>query len=886
MAKFPTTNLRRVGSGVLLCLASVSFVGGCSSDVGEAPQDLESADPGTTQEAVVSDADFCLNSLYTSSGAYNTARGTKCSIPYRYRASEWTGGATQCNAYSDAWGGCWTYASDTYSHTRGFSGYHWGVKGQHHIVSAPNGIDPYLYPMTWPQGQDIIRYMNNLALDFGANNSNDLWYHAMGTAAGGYYKWFRRSGGAQYAPNDLLVYWNAADDAAYMVNHDPWWQGGAANIYTKYANLTYERGVLGMPTSHSFGAAWGISWQRFTNGYITNRSTGYNDMGTSRLFYVGGAPGTIARHVAARYGALFDYPGGPANTYALDYDIASAMTCPTGPCTTAGKQVRVFNPNEPDPLNRYGWVIAKNGATRAYAVTGAFARKWNEDSSWSYTPWNSRLGFPTGDVVPGVEYGEQSFQGGKIFATSTGTWVAPRCQNICNETSSCSWDNWCTSESGQITTCGQYGACNVQAECQAQCASTDGNPIPCDRQCNNYGTPTKCYKMGAVCEGPADGLPNCNSCDFASSCNESCLEIIPVTGGHRVSKCKDFRCNTCADGNTCRTDKTDCGTTCTNATGATVSCESYAATTNDKDLDGVPDALELELARKFYPNLSIRHDSPSGAPSTHNDWQQFYGNTSSPLFSGNPNVQLPFTVHPYNPGADSQMCPEPFQCLEVRYAFLFNTDLGPNGHRGDNEGYSVLVKRKHVGPTRSWDKPWSSAKSDVNAWKAVGRLFSGHTCESIVVSGDTSHIAWRKDGLDGYPTAPDFAFVSDNKHATYHDSARCNLGLYTLDSCTGSRPITDVERLIQVNTLTNAGAQACHPTFDVTINLPNALTNSPPNPSELYTIWAGNNFASPPGQTATETVDMMIKAGFINWDMSLILCPNTVGPTISEVFND
>ena len=66
--------------------------------------------------------------------------------------------------------------------------------------------------------------------------------------------------------------------------------------------------MLGLPISNPVGSAWGNSWQRFTNGYITNRSTGYNDM-TMRAFYVGGTT-EEDKAIAIRYGAFFDYPTG------------------------------------------------------------------------------------------------------------------------------------------------------------------------------------------------------------------------------------------------------------------------------------------------------------------------------------------------------------------------------------------------------------------------------------------------------------------------------------------------------------------------------------------------------------------------------------------------
>ena len=79
----------------------------------------------------------------------------------------------------------------------------------------------------------------------------------------------------------------------------------------------------------------------------------------------------------------------------------------------------------------------------------------------------------------------------------------------------------------------------------------------------------------------------------------------------------------------------------------------------------------------------------------------------------------------------------------------------------------------------------------------------------------------------------------------------------------------------------------CHPTFDTIINLPHAQTNTPPDPTQLYTIWTGNNFAAPPGQLETETVDMMIRANFIDWDNSKVLCPNDgIGATSWRVLSD
>ncbi len=69
-------------------------------------------------------------------------------------------------------------------------------------------------------------------------------------------------------------------------------------------------------------------------------------------------------------------------------------------------------------------MTAKTGAPRAYAVGGEYANAWQtSEGGPNYSPWESRLGFPTSEFIPNPDGGTQYFEGGKLISNSSRVWV-------------------------------------------------------------------------------------------------------------------------------------------------------------------------------------------------------------------------------------------------------------------------------------------------------------------------------------------------------------------------------------------------------------------------------------------------------------------------------
>ncbi len=143
-----------------------------------------------------------------------------------------------------------------------------------------------------------------------------------------------------------------------------------------------------------------------------------------------------------------------------------------------------------------------------------------------------------------------------------------------------------------------------------------------------------------------------------------------------------------------------CGGSCTDQVGAATTCASYGATIDDRDRDGIPGLPRARPGEEVLPGheptvqapwrvvTKRRSSTTTSINSTGNTWSQLF------VTSG-VNVKLPFHGQQVRP---SSLCPDDpndpnddFSCLEIRYALLYNHDLGDptfgHAHRGDNEGY-------------------------------------------------------------------------------------------------------------------------------------------------------------------------------------------------------
>jgi hypothetical protein len=97
----------------------------------------------------------------------------------------------------------------------------------------------------------------------------------------------------------------------------------------------------------------------------------------------------------------------------------------------------------------------------------------------------------------------------------------------------------------------------------------------------------------------------------------------------------------------------------------------------DADCDGVPDALEKALAKKFFPNITNSRGF---------DWIQFYGNLNCD------DCRIPYSVDFYKntSGRALDYCTEDYQCLALR--------IGARLRAGRREGRLLFAQwRQRIG---------------------------------------------------------------------------------------------------------------------------------------------------------------------------------------------
>ncbi|MCC4907847.1 LGFP repeat-containing protein [Microbacterium sp. cx-59] len=166
------------------------------------------------------------------------------------------------------------------------------------------------------------------------------------------------------------IYWSAGTGA---------WES-TGGIRARWAQLGYEAGVLGYPSSAETCTASGCS-QAYQSGaiYWSSATGAWESTGPIR----------------ARWGAL-GYESGQ-----LGYP-ASALACTAAGCTQSYQR------------GDLSW----SSATGAWVTTGAIGARWNQLGRGA-----SSLGYPTADQTCDTTTCSQSFSGGSIFwSTATGAW--------------------------------------------------------------------------------------------------------------------------------------------------------------------------------------------------------------------------------------------------------------------------------------------------------------------------------------------------------------------------------------------------------------------------------------------------------------------------------
>jgi hypothetical protein len=408
---------------------------------------------------------------------------------------------------------------------------------------------------------------------------------------------------------------------------------------------------------------------------------------------------------------------------------------------------------------------------------------------------------------------------GEVEASSTALTFAPgptdpggggligaTCASVCTATSRCD------------TNCDGAGSCGAYGVCQS-CASVCSETSSCEQGCLNGSTYTTCRGAGLRCRGCS-----ATTCE-ASGCAAHCWN------GERC----DWWTGQC--GNTYRR------------------CDAYGASIGDRDTDGLPDALETALARKFFPQMVM----------TTNDWRHFYGNVAGDpsvgglYCNGNQECQLPFVVRRVAAlgGSKTGWCATN-QCAEIIYGLPYNWDLGDTEtrfpkHRGDSENVSVLVAHRRADDEADgadWGVDFATAKSDANAWRIVGIFYAAHKCDnSLTVDWDSSRFLWPRDGATYSTTSHPMLFAAERKHASYPNAATCDGGGKWFDYC-GNNDVW-VDRNVVTNRLVNVGEEyggslsgagyVCAG-FDTTIAMPSSALDSPV--SGTYDVWRGGSFGS------------------------------------------
>ena len=429
-----------------------------------------------------------------------------------------------------------------------------------------------------------------------------------------------------------------------------------------------------------------------------------------------------------------------------------------------------------------------------------------------------------------------------------------QCSNTCTTTSSCSKKCY---DDGDPSTCGNFGRCK-------SCASHCTSGVRCSEPaCMQDGVLTSCQATGRQCQSCSASI--CDGTPLRCGDGQRCS--VPVHNGYLYP-----------------------------------TCESWASNTGDRDLDQVPEALELALARRFFPALNMRFPLPpagcvgpypyADACNYFNDdsYGQFYATTLSFEYGGGA-THLPFTVRPYKDTTPE--CDAEFECLEIAYTLLYNNDYGDagdSGHPGDSESVAVLVSRNVSNPRRGLftSHPWPEARVNPDHWAFIKVFAAAHMCAGgqptfyddldgriytriANLQGPGSMLDSDYEPLGTTPYAGLPLWVAEFKNATYFSQHRCNTGNSYFDDCsTDRRWLTLSQYNAAQDDLLNAGASRCHANFPATIQGPSL---APPLmgpysafPSGPYAIWGGAPFGE------SSPLVHKLKEGTFKWDEYDVVC--------------
>jgi len=364
----------------------------------------------------------------------------------------------------------------------------------------------------------------------------------------------------------------------------------------------------------------------------------------------------------------------------------------------------------------------------------------------------------------------------------------------------------------------------------------------------NFSTVTVLL-LGLTLAGGASRPAAADACqDSCFSSYQQCYLTDPSCGGF-----SDF-CNECEDQYQWCTEA--CNRVC--YTDTCTSCDRAAAGV-DADADGVPDALEYDLAHRFFPTIYLQGYD--------------YDLSVAYLYQGH---AIPYSVQPLSGG----ICDQDRECLEIRYGLAYSEDFGDNnplintfidhGHQGDSEFYAVLLQRT---------APWATASADSSAWQLIRDFSAAHwgtsgdssrmvsygycppECSFFGQAACQSHsqCSWFQGLCTGtstqpgvicsqqwdaescqfsgcrwlpptcgnrgdvhcYSTSPrttyNVLYASERKHGTYHSDSECDSGALTADECPSNA--YDM-RVYKTGKLQNVGSYTNHAAFDTVLQAP------------------------------------------------------------------
>ncbi|MBN1410296.1 MAG: hypothetical protein JW969_05590 [Spirochaetales bacterium] len=267
----------------------------------------------------------------------------------------------------------------------------------------------------------------------------------------------------------------------------------------------------------------------------------------------------------------------------------------------------------------------------------------------------------------------------------------------------------------------------------------------------------------------------------------------------------------------------------------------------DMDSDGIPDILEMDLAKKYFPQLNIFWGKYGGLE--HGDRRQLYGH-SVPGYPDSSAGTLPIYARKYKE-----------RCIEIRYGLAWNWDMGddmdPFGltcHRGDSELYAVILcPFQPNGEVVLWEE----AIQGTACWNLVEDFCAAHWG---AIGDSSSRRGFGYNGTKKYQTL----WSAEGKHGTYSSKCACdNGGFEDMDYCGDNQP---VKRAELVSKLQNTGEPKCP--IDPIILYPGETPSMPPYGQ--YNVWSDKPFGS---DHATSYYKQFTNR--IGWTFT----PNTTTPT-------